>query len=251
MRIAFPTDEHYPFQDERARAVALKIVSDFKPDLRIAGSDGLDFYAISKFDKDPKRLKANGLQDEIDLWRKGQEEWRSAHPEARSWFLRSNHDDRLQKYLMRHPELYDLRVLQLPALLGLDALGIEWEHQKGENANYELVVENRLLITHGEIARKYSAYTARATLEREGLSLLMGHTHRGGSYFLQTRTGTLQAHECFCLCLLNPGYVRNPNWQQGLALATVDKTSLTVEMIPFFRRGSRVYAHWRDQEYRS
>ena len=196
-------------------------------------------------------MKANGLQDEIDLWRKGQEEWRSAYPEASVYFLRSNHDDRLQKYLMRHPEMYDLRALQLPALLGLDALGIEWEQQKGENANYELVIENRLLITHGEIARKYSAYTARATLEREGLSLLMGHTHRGGSYYLQTRTGVIQAHECFCLCLLNPGYVRNPNWQQGLALATVDKTSLTVEMIPFFRRGSRVYAHWRDQEYRS
>jgi predicted phosphodiesterase len=251
LKIAFPTDEHYPFQDEKARAVALRIVNDFDPDLRIAGSDALDFYAISRFDKDPRRIKANGLQDEIDLWTKGQKEWQSASPNAKAWFLRSNHDDRLQKYMMRHPEMYDLNVLQLPALLDLAALGIEWEHPKGDNANYELVIENRLLITHGEIARKYSAYTAKAMLDQESsqISLMSGHTHRGGSYYVQTRKGVIQAHECFCLCSLNPGYVRKPNWQQGIALATVTRNSLAVELIPFFRRTNKVYAQWRDKEY--
>ena len=167
------------------------------------------------------------------------------------FFLRSNHDDRLQKYLMRHPEMYDLKALQLPVLLGLDALGIGWEHDKGENANYELLIENRLLITHGEIARKYSAYTAKAMLEQEHdqVSILSGHTHRGGSYFIQSRLGVIQAHECFCLCSLNPGYVRNPNWQQGIAMATVTKNSLAVELVPFFRKGKKVYAQWRGNEY--
>ena len=252
-KIAFPTDEHYPFQDERARAVALQITSDFKPDIRIAGSDGLDFYAISRFDKDPRRIKANGLQDEIDLWTKGQREWQSASSDAKVFFLRSNHDDRLQKYLMRHPEMYDLRALRLPVLLGLDALGIEWEYQKGENANYELVVDNPLLITHGEIARKYSAYTAKAMMDQEmaQISILSGHTHRMGSHFARTRAGLVQAHECGCLCLTNPGYVRNPNWQQGLALATLTPNSLTVQLIPFFQRKTKTFAHWNDKEYRS
>jgi predicted phosphodiesterase len=252
-KVAFPTDEHYPFQDERARTVALQIVRDFKPDIRIAGSDGLDFYEISRFDKDPVRVKAHGIQDEIDLWTKGQKEWQSAYSESVVFFLRSNHDDRLQKYLMRHPEMYDLRALQLPALLELNALGIGWEQDKGENANYELVVENRLLITHGEIVRKYSAYTAKAQMEKENyqLSVMTGHTHRGGSYFTQSRGELIQAHECFCLCNLNPGYVRNPNWQQGLALATVTHLTLTVELIPFFQKGNKTFAQWRDKEYSS
>ena len=251
MKLIFPTDEHYPFQDEKARAVALQIANDFDPDLRITGSDGLDFYAISRFDKDPRRIKANGLQDEIILWTKGQREWQEATPNANAWFLRSNHDDRLQKYLMRHPEMYDLKVLQLPVLLGLDALGIVWEHEKGENANYELLIENRLLIMHGEIVRKFSAYTAKAILDQEmnQISILSGHTHRGGSYFIQSRLGVIQAHECFCLCSLNPGYVRKPNWQQGIAMATVTKNCLAVEMVPFSHRGSKVYAQWRDKEY--
>ena len=147
--------------------------------------------------------------------------------------------------------MYDLRALQLPALLELSALGIGWEHDKGENANYELVVGNRLLITHGEIARKFSAYTAKAQMERENyqISVMSGHTHRGGSYFTQSRGVMTQAHECFCLCQLNPGYVRNPNWQQGIALATVTTKTLTVEMIPFFQIRNKTYAQWRDKEY--
>lgn len=252
-KVAFPTDEHYPFQDERARSVALQIVHDFKPDIRIAGSDALDFYAISRFDKDPRRLKISGLQDEINQWTKGQHEWKSAYSKAKVFFLRSNHDDRLQKYLMRHPEMYDLKALQLPALLGLNALGIEWEHDKGENANYELLVDNRLLIIHGEIARKYSAYTAKAMMEQEShqVSILSGHTHRMGSYYMRTRFGVIQAHECGCLCSLNPGYVRNPNWQQGITLATVTKNSLSVEQVLFFSQGNKTYAQWRDKEYHS
>jgi len=250
-RLCFPTDEHYPFQDEKARSVALQIVQDFKPHIRIAGSDGLDFYAISRFDKDPKRLKEVSMQGEINQWKEGQNEWKSATPEAEVFFLRSNHDDRLQKYLMRHPEMYDLDALKLPVLLGLNALGIGWEHHKGENANYELVVEHRLLIIHGEIARKYSAYTAKAMLDQEmnQISVMSGHTHRGGSYFVQSRMGVIQAHECFCLCQLNPGYVRNPNWQQGIVLATVTDKTLSVELIPFFASGDKTYAQWRDKEY--
>ncbi len=62
-RLVFPTDEHFPFQDEHARSVALQIVADFQPEVRIAGSDGLDFYALSKFDKDPHQDKKPAVGD--------------------------------------------------------------------------------------------------------------------------------------------------------------------------------------------
>jgi len=78
-KIAIPTDEHIPFQDDRARAVALKIVADYQPDIRIAGSDGVDFYMLSRFDKNPLRA-AFGLQGEIDMWKASQREWRDAAP---------------------------------------------------------------------------------------------------------------------------------------------------------------------------
>jgi predicted phosphodiesterase len=249
-RIAIVTDEHYPFQDEHARSVALQIVRDYKPDVRIAGSDGLDFYAISSFDKDPARLKANGLQDEINAWQKGQLEWQSAAPEAKAFYLRSNHDDRLMSYLCKHPELADLDVLKLPNLLELKKFGIIWEYNKDETANTELVF-TRLVIRHGSLVRKHSAMTAKAEVEREfhATSLITGHTHRGGSYYVTTRAGLIQAHEAFCLCSLNPPYMQNPNWQQGLVLAEVTPNYLTVEAIPFQRSNGKVFAIWRDKFY--
>ncbi len=127
MKIAFPTDEHFPFQDEKARSLALKIVSDFAPDLLICGSDGIDFYAISSYDKNPERAKVN-LQEEIDTWRKGQLEWRDAAPNAKRKFIPGNHEDRLRRYLWRHPEIASLSTMTLPRVLDLDSLGIEYSN---------------------------------------------------------------------------------------------------------------------------
>lgn len=254
MKIAFPTDEHFPFQDEKARAVALKIVSDFNPDLLISGSDGVDFYAISNFDKNPERAKL-GLQAEINAWRKGQLEWKDAAPHAKRRFIPGNHEDRLRRYLWRHPEIASLDAMSLPKVLDLDSLGIEYSNE--DYGSYEIVVapprggNGQLIIKHGKFVRKGSGQSARAELENEcySISILTGHTHRGGSYFASTRAGVVQAHECFCLCRLDPEYVAHPDWQQGIILAEVGKTLLNVKLIPIhtFRRQKK--AVWRGKEY--
>jgi hypothetical protein len=251
-KLAFVTDEHFPYQDEHARYVALQIVRDYQPDIRIAGSDGMDFYSISKFDKNPKRV-TDQLQEEIDSWSAGQREWISAAPEAHAFFIIGNHEDRLRKYLWKHPELSGLEVLQLPTLLNLASLGIYWEKNKGDRANYELNLFDRLIVKHGDIIRTHSSYTARAELEREAysISVLTGHSHRGGTHYMRTRQGIVLAQECFCLCDLEPEYIAHPNWQQGLVLAEVTAKSLFVEPIPFYNVRGKVRAIWRGNEYRS
>jgi hypothetical protein len=242
-KVAMPTDEHFPYQDNRARNLAMRIVSDFNPDLRICGSDGMDFYALSKFDKDPKRM--DGLQNEVDQWIAGQKEWRDASPNALPFFLVGNHEDRLRKYLWKHPELSGLRALELPNLLEFEKLGIE------TNETAEYVLYKKLLIRHGLYARMHSGYSAKAELEKEfySISILTGHTHRGGSIYATTRNGVVEAHECFCLCTLEPEYIQHPNWQQGIVLAEVTSKSLSVESIPFFLRGKKLVTQWRDREY--
>ena len=252
MKIAFPTDEHYPFQDERARSIALDIVRDFNPDVLISGSDGIDFYALSKFSKDPKRISS--LQEDIDAWKVGQKEWKDAAPEATRIFLKGNHEDRLRKWLWAHPEAHSLDALKLSNLLGLDELGINYQDNgDSEWCNWELPIGNTLVVRHGELVRKGSGMSARAELEKErfSISVLTGHTHRGGSIFARTRLGVVQGHECFCLCGLEPEYVRHPDWQQGIVLAEVHEGSLTVEPIPFSNLRSIKHAIWRGKEYRS
>lgn len=243
MRVIFPTDEHFPFQDDAARSVALQIGQDFNPDLRISGSDGVDFYRISKFDKNPDRFAMSTLQYEIDLWCEGQHEWLDATPNAMVRYIKGNHEDRLRKYIWSHPELSGLRALEIPNLLDFSALGIEKIEDEIELPG--------LLITHGDIVRKHSAYTAKAALENNfhAVSMMTGHTHRGGAHYITTRNGVVQSHECFCLCSLEPEYMQHPNWQQGIVLAEVTRTRLSIEPIPFFRHRGKVRAIWRGKEY--
>ena len=61
--------------------------------------------------------------------------------------------------------------------------------------------------------------------------------------------GVVQAYECFCLCDLQPGYVRSPDWQQGIVLADVTRTSLSIEPVPFTRQHGKLKAIWRGKEY--
>lgn len=247
MKLAFATDEHAPFQDNYARSVALQVVSDFAPDLLVVGSDGIDFYGISSFDRDPARLKAGGLQGEIDAWKSNQREWAAAAGDAIRWFIPGNHEDRLRKYLWRHPELYGLEALSLPKLLDLEGQGI------GYDESDELVIDDNLVVKHGQIVRGHSAMTARAELENERhtLNVITGHTHRGGSFYAMTRGGPVQAHEGFCLCGLEPDYVRHPNWQQGILLATLVGGVLSVEPVLISGVGKQRRAIWRGKEYRS
>jgi hypothetical protein len=243
-RIAFPTDEHVPFQDDRARQVALKIVQDFKPTHMPAGSDALDFYQLSRFDTDPMRAKT--IQSDIDVWSRIQKEWHDAAPNAKRRFLRGNHEFRFEKELWKLPAFADLSVLRLERVLDLEHFGIE-------NGIFDEWDLGPLLITHGSVVRQQSAASARIEVEKQRfqVSTMTGHTHRGGMYTTATRTGVVFALECFCLCQLEAWYMnRKPDWQQGIVLATIhNDKSLQFEPIPFLRVDGKVKAHWRDKEY--
>ena len=91
VKIAFPTDQHVPYQDKPAVALAMKIVQKFDPDVLISGSDGMDFYAVSHFDKNPDRAGETKLQNEINQWQENQKDWISAAPRAERRFLLGNH----------------------------------------------------------------------------------------------------------------------------------------------------------------
>jgi hypothetical protein len=246
MKIAFPTDEHFPFQNDRAREVALKIVQDFDPDVLPAGSDGLDFYKLSRFDRDPARLKATTLQQEIRMWQKAQLEWKSAAPRARREFIMGNHEERWERALWKIEAFNELAALDLPRVLGLKKLGIEFN-------NPEEIDLGEIVIRHGQVVRQHSCYTAKAEVEKQRyqVSTMTGHTHRGGMYMTTTRNKVVYGLECFCLCRLDPWYGKGPyDWQNGIVLATIhfDK-SLQFEPIPFANKDGKVVAHWRDKEY--
>ena len=249
MKIIFPTDEHHPFCDWNALAVAYQIAEDYKPEVRFAGSDGVDFYSISRFDKDPALFKEN-IQKELDSWALSQRLWQKVTPTATVYFLVGNHEDRLRRYLWKNPELYSLRALKMENLFRFRELGIIIADNEGLEQNFY----NQLIVKHGTVVRQYSGYSARAEMERERyqISTLSGHTHRGGHVLTTTRSGVKQAVEGFCLCDTNPNYLHNPDWQNGIVLADVDKEGVEFELIPFQKdTEGRVSARWREHKYES
>ena len=231
----------------QAVSLALQIVEDFDPDVRITGSDGVDFYSLSSFDKDPKRISS--VQEELDSWAATQRSWLSASPNATNYFIIGNHEDRLRRWLCKHPGLHGLNALSFESLFQFDKLNI----QMGDKDGLEVSFYNKLLITHGSMVRKFSAYTARGEAEkiRYSMSVMTGHTHRGGRFFTTTRDGICEAVECFCLCSMTPEYVCNPDWQHGIVLAEVDKELLSIEMIPFHSSMGSMLCRWRGKEYKA
>lgn len=234
------SDLHIPYHDPFAWQLTLNIVKVVKPTKVNIGGDALDCYHLSAFDKDPERMKDGSFQEDLDQWfRMVRELQRAAPKNCEFTFVPGNHEDRLRRYLMRNPELYGLRALELPSLMRLDELGITYHEQEIE------VIAGLLVVKHGSVVRKDSAYSGKGELEREkyAISTITGHTHRLGTHYARTRLRVVKAHENGCLCLLNPEYVVNPNWQQGCTMTTHFGGELFhVEDIPFFNEGDHIKA---------
>lgn len=207
-RAVFLSDVHVPFHDEKAVALAMEFVGWFKPHVLFLVGDILDFYSVSRFDKDPSRVE--DLQDEIDQGARFLGELGNRCKKARKVYIQGNHEHRLARYLWGKPELAGLRGLQLPALLNLGPLG--YEH----HGYYAQVPWHGLLVEHGDRVRVKAGYTASGMLDARGVCGLSGHTHRLSQHFRRHHSGTTLWAENGCLCSLEPPYgTGRPDWQQG------------------------------------
>lgn len=198
-------DIHFPYQNDNAISYVFSFIQKFKPRLIFLLGDIIDCYSLSRFDKDPSRILS--LQKEFDLANSFIRKLKEICPYTRIVYIEGNHERRFQKYLNNHPEISSLRSLTVPTMLGLDTLGIDYvkEYHFGD-----------IVLTHGEVVRKYSGQSARAELERNDYSGISGHTHRLSLIHKTTPYRFLQWAEAGCLCNLNPDYIEGvPDWQNG------------------------------------
>jgi predicted phosphodiesterase len=216
-------DIHTPYHDDRAISVVVKYIKATKPDQIIQLGDMYDCYSLSRFDKDPARISS--LQEEIDRGALIWQQLKEASPKSKLVMLEGNHERRLVKYLMKHPELHGLKALNPEVLFGLKELGIKFV--RSEDTYY---INNSLVATHGATddgckLSQHAGYSAKNTLDKWGnVSGIMGHGHRIG---MSTRTladGTMvQWIESGTLSRLKPEYVKNPNWQHGFVVVKYTK----------------------------
>lgn len=213
----FLSDIHFPYEDKEAINVVIAFIRWFKPSFIFLLGDIVDFYALSKFDKDPDR--ALRIQDEINDAKSFFAHLRLAAPRANIVFFEGNHEARLMKFLRRNPEVSGLEVLRLPSLLSMADYNVRFV---GAMETYKY---HGFYLEHGDIVRKHSGYTARGMMEKRGVSGISGHTHRLGTHYTTNEGGDYVWLENGCLCDRKPDYIKSPNWQQGFSVGYFKKNN--------------------------
>ena len=220
------SDLHIPFHDPAAISAAIARTKREKPVAIHLLGDICDFYAISRFLKEPERKLS--LQGDLDNTKSFLFNLRRSFPKADIVYSQGNHEARLTKYLQGNTEeLSVLRCLDIRELLGLKDLKISYVP---EHKPYRV---GRLLLTHGQIVRKHSGYSAKAHFDKFGCSVLHGHTHRLGTHYHTDFETTHVAAENGCLCSLDPEYAIAPDWQHGCSIVSVSKSgNFSLHQVP-------------------
>lgn len=214
------SDIHGSFRDSKALDIALKFSNIYEPDTFIINGDLLDFYSISKFDKNPYRKY--DVQRELNEGKEILRSIRQSVPQhCNVVLIKGNHEDRLNRFLWANPELINLDVLKLSNLLSLEEIGVEFidvsgDYWKTNNGHY---IVNDMLIMHGDgrlngaTTSRYSGYSAKNTMLNMQSNVIIGHNHRLGLVKHTSPYRTFTGMECGCLCMVSG----TANWQQGFA----------------------------------
>lgn len=208
------SDFHIPYQNNKAVQIAMDFAKDYKPDKIVLNGDMIDFYGISDFDKCPDRRK--NIAEEVEMTKEFLTNLRSINKKSQIYFLEGNHENRLQKYVWRHPELHGLGALDINNMLQLDKNHIQIVRASndywGKEAGHLEVGDT--VIMHGDSrinGCKGGAYAAKNTAINIAKPVIMGHTHRLSEYNVTNRYNDLKGVECGCLCQIP----KLANWQNG------------------------------------
>jgi len=223
-RVIFVGDFHVPFHDYKLFELLLQFMQYFKPDKCFIIGDLLDCYSVSRFDKDPTRI--GNLQTELDLAQNIIDKIFKLCKDIT--FLEGNHEWRITKHLRKNPELYGLDCLSIPSLLRLADKNIKCHSYMNPPLKY-----HKFQITHGNIIRKYSGWTAKALWEKYAGCGICGHSHRGGNFIKRNTQGIFGWYENMAMCSLEPEYLDFADWIQGWSIAYFTKKDLFhLEQIP-------------------
>jgi predicted phosphodiesterase len=212
-------DIHLPYQDDEALFAALEYGEVEKVDTIIINGDLVDFYGISRHEKDPRK---RSLSYELDCARVFLKGLRAMFPKALIIFSKGNHDERFEKYLMlKAPELLDIESIQLDELLKLNELSII------SVASISYVMCGKLPIFHGhEVGLKSGGVNpARSIRLKLNKSAVINHFHRETKDM--GRNLNESPYSCYsngCLCDLYPAYMGvHSNWNHGLIHIKLDQ----------------------------
>jgi len=221
MRVVGPvgilSDIHVPYHSE----LAVNAAVDFLKGQQLAGlllnGDIADFYAISRYIKDPTQRDFKG---ELEAVRAFLAWIRNKFPGIPIVYKAGNHEERWQHWLWQHAaEISDDPRMSLSGWLDFD------KHDITLVEDQRPVMLGKLPVLHGHELPKGMAApvnVARGAFLRTLSTVLVGHSHRTSNH----AEANMWHHEtaCWstgCLCDLRPEYARINRWNHGFAVCTV------------------------------
>lgn len=221
MRVLGPvgifSDVHVPYHSEIAVAAAVGFLKEQGLAGLLLNGDIADFYAISRYIKDPKQRDFKG---ELEAVRAFVAYIRQQFPDIPIVLKEGNHELRWKHWLFQHAaEISDDPRMSLGAWLDLDKHGVELVEDQRP------VMLGKLPVLHGHELPKGMAApvnVARGAFLRTLSTCLVGHSHRTSNH----AESDMWHHEtaCWstgCLCDLRPDYAKFNRWNWGFAVATV------------------------------
>jgi predicted phosphodiesterase len=228
-RLAVLSDIHVPYHSIDAVTCALDKISEEKPDSILLNGDTIDFYGLSRFQKDPrKRSVAHELQalnEFLDVLQQFG---------AKIYYKLGNHDERYEHYLMhKAPELLGIPEFKFENLLKANERGMEVIGDK------RIIKANKLNIIHGhEYPSVFSPVNIARGLYMKGkVSAMQGHNHQTSEHTETDMNGEIvTTWSLGCLCELNPAYMPLNRWGHGMAIVDLSDNKKDFEV-----RNYRIY----------
>lgn len=220
-------DMQVPDHDPKAVRALLDFIRHVKPDGLLCVGDECDSPEPSRWNKGYAGEFAGTLQKGLDTTSEILGEFRAALGKKGEFALsRSNHGERIQKYVGRYaPALASLRALDYRTLLRLDEHGIDYHEEPYEFAPGWVLAHG----DEGSLVRTPGG-TAMGLARRWGKSVVCGHTHRAGlmhdhNYLNGKPSRLLYGLEVgHLMSMKKASYLAagSANWQQATALIEVD-----------------------------
>jgi predicted phosphodiesterase len=223
-RILIISDLHVPYHDNDALEAALKYGKKKKVDTILINGDLIDFYQLSRFEKD---IRVRNAAFEIKEAKEVLEYIRYKFPNALIIWYMGNHDHRFTKYMVnKAPELLDIPEFSLYHIMELARLNIILlDNNRGWKAG-------KLNGRHGhEFYGSGGVFPARSYYLKAKDNILVSHVHQTSEYTTPDIGKALHAgFSIGCLSNLDPDYNPNNNYNHGFAfLEMLDKGNFKVE----------------------
>lgn len=214
-RILIIADLHIPYYCKSGLELALEYGKKKKLDCVVILGDFLDFYQISRFNRSPDKPN---ISTEIKLGTDVLRYIRGKFPDAEIIFVEGNHEERLNKYVNEHSELFGLEEIKLKNLLKLRELNIKYIDEK------RLLKAGKLILAHGhEINLGYgSVNPSRTVLLKTFSNVIFGHVHKTSEYITTKLDGSILG--CWSLGHMsdpNPLYMPVNQWNFGFGFVEV------------------------------